>query len=285
MAQKYDAIIIGTGQSGPALAQRLTGEGLKTAICERKLFGELHFPGRLRMWHVIKEIRRLGLWSRRPLSVLDAGGGKGSFGYFIAKKFPEWNVVLADNDSATLSRGRHIASACGLWNLTLREIDLRELNGDSQYDVVICSDVLEHLEDDEKVTEQLARALKPGGVIILTSPSVPQPKHLSLVGWRERRIGFKPSDYGHVRQGYSKESLTRIMENAGLDIDTIRWTFGVFGTLMFDLFFITGDNKPNPIVYLALFPTYMLLSFLDVTFPTNHGAAILAVGRKPICTE
>jgi len=39
MVKKYDAIIIGTGQSGPALAQRLTVEGLKTAICERKLFG------------------------------------------------------------------------------------------------------------------------------------------------------------------------------------------------------------------------------------------------------
>jgi pyruvate/2-oxoglutarate dehydrogenase complex dihydrolipoamide dehydrogenase (E3) component len=39
MVQKFDAIIIGTGQSGPALAQRLTREGLKTAICERKLFG------------------------------------------------------------------------------------------------------------------------------------------------------------------------------------------------------------------------------------------------------
>ena len=39
MVEKYDAIIIGTGQSGPALAQRLTKEGLKTAICERKLVG------------------------------------------------------------------------------------------------------------------------------------------------------------------------------------------------------------------------------------------------------
>ena len=39
MAVKYDAIIIGTGQSGPALAQRLTEEGLRTAIIERKLFG------------------------------------------------------------------------------------------------------------------------------------------------------------------------------------------------------------------------------------------------------
>jgi len=35
----YDAIIIGTGQSGPALAQRLVKAGLTVAIMERKLFG------------------------------------------------------------------------------------------------------------------------------------------------------------------------------------------------------------------------------------------------------
>ena len=39
MAEKFDAIIIGAGQSGPSLAQRLTNEGMKTAIIERKLFG------------------------------------------------------------------------------------------------------------------------------------------------------------------------------------------------------------------------------------------------------
>ena len=37
--QEYDAIVIETGQSGPALAARLTKEGLKTAVIERKLFG------------------------------------------------------------------------------------------------------------------------------------------------------------------------------------------------------------------------------------------------------
>ena len=35
----YDAIIIGTGQSGPALARRLAAAGRKVAIVERKLFG------------------------------------------------------------------------------------------------------------------------------------------------------------------------------------------------------------------------------------------------------
>ena len=39
MTKTYDAIIIGTGQAGPSMAQRMTGEGLKVAIIERKLFG------------------------------------------------------------------------------------------------------------------------------------------------------------------------------------------------------------------------------------------------------
>jgi len=35
----YDAIVIGTGQAGPALARRLVAAGWKVAIVERKLFG------------------------------------------------------------------------------------------------------------------------------------------------------------------------------------------------------------------------------------------------------
>jgi pyruvate/2-oxoglutarate dehydrogenase complex dihydrolipoamide dehydrogenase (E3) component len=39
MSESFDAIIIGTGQAGPSLAARLAGEGRKTAILERHLFG------------------------------------------------------------------------------------------------------------------------------------------------------------------------------------------------------------------------------------------------------
>jgi pyruvate/2-oxoglutarate dehydrogenase complex dihydrolipoamide dehydrogenase (E3) component len=35
----HDAIVIGTGQSGPALARRLVAAGHKVAVIERKLFG------------------------------------------------------------------------------------------------------------------------------------------------------------------------------------------------------------------------------------------------------
>ena len=215
------------------------------------------------------------------MRLLDAGGGEGGFAYFVARKFPAWTVVVADNDAKAFERARQIKSALGLDNLDVRNVDLCALEEENAYDVVLCTDVLEHIEQDEVVVKRLTRAVKPGGVVILTSPSLPQPKHLAMVHWRERRIGFMPSDYGHVRQGYSPEDLRRLMENAGLKMERIRWTFRRFGALMFDLFFITGDSRPNPAVYAALFPIYMVLSALDVAFPVGHGAGILAVGRKP----
>src|SRR5438093_9671075 len=39
MTLPYDAIVIGTGQSGPSLAVRLAAAGMKVAVVERKRFG------------------------------------------------------------------------------------------------------------------------------------------------------------------------------------------------------------------------------------------------------
>ena len=39
MTTKFDTLIIGTGQAGPALAARLSKEGMRVAVVERKRFG------------------------------------------------------------------------------------------------------------------------------------------------------------------------------------------------------------------------------------------------------
>jgi pyruvate/2-oxoglutarate dehydrogenase complex dihydrolipoamide dehydrogenase (E3) component len=39
MTHRFDAIIIGAGQAGPSLADRLTRAGMTVALIERKLFG------------------------------------------------------------------------------------------------------------------------------------------------------------------------------------------------------------------------------------------------------
>ncbi|MBU4519056.1 MAG: FAD-binding protein, partial [Gammaproteobacteria bacterium] len=37
--ESFDAIIVGTGQAGPAIAARCSKEGLRTAVIERGHFG------------------------------------------------------------------------------------------------------------------------------------------------------------------------------------------------------------------------------------------------------
>ena len=39
MSEKFDAVVIGAGQAGPALCARLDKEGLKTALIERNILG------------------------------------------------------------------------------------------------------------------------------------------------------------------------------------------------------------------------------------------------------
>ena len=79
MAKKYDAIIIGTGQSGPALAGRLNEEGMKTAIVERKLVGGTcvnvgctptkTLVGSARVAHACREAHRFGVSIAGDISV------------------------------------------------------------------------------------------------------------------------------------------------------------------------------------------------------------------------
>jgi SAM-dependent methyltransferase len=243
--------------------------------------GELHIPGRLRSWLIMRALRRSGCWDRAPRTLYDAGGGEGAFALHVARRFPSWRVVVADNEPRTLARARAIKQALGLDNLVVREVDLREPGEAEAHDVVVCADVLEHIEEDALVVKNLAHGLKPGGILVITSPSVPQPRHLPLVAWRERRSGFDPSHYGPVRAGYSEAQVHALFEDAGLTAGTVRRTFGRAGTLMFDLFFVTGDSRPHPAAYVALFPLYMLLAGVDYLFPSRQGAAVMGVARKP----
>ena len=127
----------------------------------------------------------------------------------------------------------------------------------------------------------LARALAPGGYLLLTFPSVPQRRHLKMVAWRERRIGFKPEDIGHVRPGYSPDMINGLAREVGLEPVKTVWTYGPFGNLAHDLFFVLGDSKPNPIVFAASLPFLLALSFLENHTPTRHGSGLLAIVRKP----
>ncbi len=244
-----------------------------------RLLGEVHVPGRLRAAHIQREIGRLGL-TKAPVRMLDAGSGRGDLAIHLARGFPSWQIVGLELEPEKVANSRRIAERLRLSNVEFCEGSLETFEAENKFDLIVNADVMEHIEDDRRVLANLYRALRPGGHIILTSPSVPQRKHLRLVAWRERRIGFQPSDYGHVRDGYSREDLEEKFSAVGARVTRSYLTFGFFGTLAFDLFFVIGDNRPHPLVFALMFPFLMALAALDLTFPTKTGSAILTVASK-----
>lgn len=60
------------------------------------------------------------------------------------------------------------------WNTSQIDIvcDLLDIPEDTQYDVVLCSEVLEHVPDAPASIRKMCRLVKPGGQIILTAPFI-----------------------------------------------------------------------------------------------------------------
>ena len=106
------------------------------------------------------------------------------------------------------------------------EIDLERFKGvlrgdatklpfaDSSFDVVITSEVLEHIQDDVAAIAEMVRVLKPGGHFAATVPA-----------WFPEKINWMLSDEyhapksegGHVRI-YSATELSAKLRTAGLDL-------------------------------------------------------------------
>jgi SAM-dependent methyltransferase len=243
--------------------------------------GEIHIPGRIRIHHVFREIKSLGL-PASGVRMLDAGTGRGDIALHCARLFPGWHIHGIDLEDDRVERCRAAASVLNLSNASFSRDNLINLRAESEYDLITSTDVLEHIEDDRGALAKLARALRPGGYLLLTFPSVPQRRHLRLVAWRERRIGFTPADIGHVRPGYSPEMINRLAREAGLEPVRTRWTYGPFGNFAHDVFFVLGDSKPNPLVFAAALPFLLSLSFLELRTPIRHGSGLLALARKPV---
>jgi len=68
-------------------------------------------------------------------------------------------------------------------------------------DLVACTQVLEHIEDELRAFKELTRILKPGGYLLLAVPHPPAP-------WPEP---------GHVREGYGVEDLITLGTRFGLE--------------------------------------------------------------------
>lgn len=136
--------------------------------------------------------------------VLDAGAGK----CLYKKHFINHNYETADFCQIDKKYGE-ITYVCDLSEIPVPN---------ESYDLVLLTQVLEHLPDPEKVLHELNRVLRPGGELWLSTP----------LYYEEHEI---PYDFYR----YTQYGLQQLLERTGYKVKRIEWLEGYFGTLGYQL--------------------------------------------------
>ncbi len=83
---------------------------------------------------------------------------------------------------------------------------------DNSFDIVICSEVMEHIPNENSALAEIKRVLKPKGILALSVPRA----------WPEKICWSLSYEYSHTKGGhiriYSKKELIQKLENKGFKI-------------------------------------------------------------------
>ncbi len=236
----------------------------------------------LRAWHIRKEIKNFFKSRDRQINVLDAGCGFGQYSYFIARKFKNSNVIGVDINEDRIKESEKFARGAKIENLKFEIADLENLNYEEVFDLILAVDVLEHIEDDVKVLKNFYRALKKGGLLIISTPS-------SLGGsdvHSEEETSFIEE---HIRHGYSYDEIKSKLEEAGFENISFKYTYGKFGSLSWKLMIkfpilLLGKSfifaVLLPLYYLFILIPGFLLMWLDGRVDNKDGTGLLVKARK-----
>jgi ubiquinone biosynthesis O-methyltransferase len=122
-------------------------------------------------------------------TVLEVGCGAGIISLELAKTSKK--VVGIDVTETALDFGRKLASALNYSHVEFKKGDAEHLEfDDNSFDIVVCSEVLEHLIHPESAISEFHRVLKADGILLLTTPcaTTPSEKFTDFVRIFIRRI-------------------------------------------------------------------------------------------------
>jgi SAM-dependent methyltransferase len=156
---------------------------------------ERHFWFRARRRIIVAALAR---WFPDARNYLEIGCGTGYTLRGIAAAFPAWKTVASD----ALARGAGIANGAGG---ALLQLDIRHIPFHNEFDVIGAYDVLEHIADDGGALDEIRRACRPGGGVLLTVPQHP---------W----LWSTADDYAHHYRRYTARCLRALAERAGFQV-------------------------------------------------------------------
>jgi SAM-dependent methyltransferase len=128
---------------------------------------------------------------------LNAGCGEGLYcgyieGFAGVTEIVNVDVGGTDRLLARLCDPRHRATDASLTDLPFQ---------DASFDSCLCTEVLEHIPDDNAAIQELGRCIRPGGMLVVSTPHPPA-----------------PLDSNHVREGYTLHEMTALLDRHGFDL-------------------------------------------------------------------
>jgi GT2 family glycosyltransferase/SAM-dependent methyltransferase len=140
--------------------------------------------------------------------VLEVGGGRSGLARLL---YPAAQVTAVDLDEAYA-----VAEVNQDPRVRFVVADATDLPfADASFDVVTFFDVLEHISDDARAVEEALRVLRPGGFVLVTTPSqhwrFPYHRALAPICPTDDEM---MADWGHVRRGYAPTELARLFGRA-----------------------------------------------------------------------
>lgn len=241
-----------------------------------------HFWYRGRHRFLLSALDRHRPAGRPPWSAVDLGGGVGGWVRYLADRRPTRfsPLALADSSEIALRRAGDVLPT----GVARYQIDLMNLGWERQWDCAFLLDVIEHLPQDSRAMRQAARALKPGGLLFVTTPALKQ-------FW-----SYNDELVHHLRR-YSRSDFAALAQDSGLELLVARYFMfllspfywlarqrsGVRDMSAEQQWKLLQDSHKVPVAPLNLALT---AAFLAET-PLGHwlrfpwGSSILGVFRKP----
>jgi SAM-dependent methyltransferase len=128
--------------------------------------------------------------------VFNAGAGEGGYSALLLG-LPGVESVIESDFGWRSSQPRRIDARQHFFGSSLTFIPL----ADRTMDLILCTEVLEHIQEHEQALDELVRIMNPGGWLLITVPTPPA-----------------PPDPAHVREGYRPEELAGMLRQKGFEV-------------------------------------------------------------------